>query len=357
MSDSWKDAATPEEARKAMLEDADLLATGFGEEPPPEAPAEPVVAEQELHVPIQEELQVADKMYGEALGYAHQFIDDVKNGKPFDFNDATPLVGNFIDSVFRNDSAAAAICKLRTFDEYTYTHCINVSILAVILGKKLGLSRENLKLLGMAGMFHDVGKTVIPDGILNKPGKLSDDEMNVMRTHPIRGYQILKEQPNIPEEVLRGALEHHEKYDGSGYPRGLKGNKISNVARLLAVVDVYDALTSKRVYKDPMPPGKVLSLMYKWRVTDFHPNIVEQFIKSLGVYPVGSFVRLSTEEHGVVVDHSPEDPLNPSVRIAFNKLMRQIPMTTINLSNTDELTIKDVINPDDHGIDVFKLIQ
>ncbi|MGL1863343.1 MAG: HD-GYP domain-containing protein [Pseudodesulfovibrio sp.] len=356
MNDSWKDAKTPEEARKAMLEDNDLLADDFDTTPMPQKePDEPTPEVKQ--VPIQEELRRADKMYGEALGYAHKFIDDVRDGKPFDFKDAAPLVGNFIDSVFRNDSAAAAICKLRNFDEYTYTHCINVAILAVILGKKLGYSREKLELIGMAGVFHDVGKSVIPTKILNKPGKLSDGEMNVMRTHPLRGYQSLKEQAGIPIEVLRGALEHHEKYDGSGYPRGLKGDEISDVARLLAVVDVYDALTSKRVYKDPMPPGKVLAMMYKWRVTDFHPNIVEQFIKSLGVYPVGSFVHLSTSEYGVVVDLSPEDPLNPSVRIAFNKDMRQKLVRTINLSNTDEISIKDVVNPDDHGIDVFKLIQ
>ena len=360
MTDSWEKAMSAEESRKAMENDPDLLwempadVEPVEETPVADAPSD-VVPEK---VSIQEELRRVDKLYGEALGYAHGFIDDVRNGKPFDFNESTPLVNEFIDSVFRNESAAAAISKLKAFDEYTYTHCINVSILAVILGKRLGYARDKLEMLGIAGIFHDVGKSVIPDTILNKPGKLSAAEMNIMRTHPLRGYQILKEQPGISDEVLRGCLEHHEKFDGSGYPRGLEGDQISDFSRLLTVVDVYDALTSKRVYKDPMPPGKVLGMMYKWRVTDFHPNVVEEFIKSLGVYPVGSFVRLSSGNHAVVVDHNITDPLHPSIRVVYDNKMRQIPMTTIDLSDENiELKITDVINPDEYKVDVYKLIQ
>lgn len=356
MSD-WKNAMSAEEAREALRADMDLLCDD------PEIAASEVCQEspaplsEEDTASIAEELRRVDELYGEALDYAHGFMDAVKDGKPFDFSESKPMINALIDSVFRNESAAAAISKLKAFDEYTYTHCINVSILAVILGKRLGYGREQLELVGMAGLFHDAGKSVVPNAILNKPGKLTDKEMNVMRTHPLRGYMVLKEQPGIPEEVLRGALEHHEKHDGSGYPRGLKGDEISEIARLLAVVDVYDALTSRRVYKEPMPPGKVLAMMYKWRVTDFHPNIVEQFIKSLGVYPVGSFVRLSSGQYGVVVELSESDPLNPTVRIAFDDAMRPLPRENMDLAAHDDLKITDVINPDDHGVDVYRLFQ
>ncbi len=265
------------------------------------------------------------------------------------------MVNGFIDSVFRNESAAAAISKLKSFDKYTYTHCINVSILGVILGKKLGYSRQKLQLLGMAGMFHDVGKAVIPDAVLNKPGKLNEKEMNIMRTHPLRGFEILKNQKDIPEEVLRAALEHHEKFDGSGYPRGLKGDEISEFSRLLTVVDVYDALTSKRVYKDPLPPGKVLAMMYQWRVSDFHPNIVEEFIKSLGVYPVGSFVQLSSGDHGVVIDLNATDPLRPKVKVVYDGALRQVPVSEVDLAEGD-LTVAGVINPENHKINVYRLM-
>jgi putative nucleotidyltransferase with HDIG domain len=347
MATIFDKAMTDEEARRALQENPEQLRGTHPDNREPEAGP----------VPIEQELKRADKLYGEAVNYAHSFMDDVREGKPFDFNDAKPLVNELIDSIFRNDSAAAAISKLKSFDEYTYTHCINVSVLGVILGKKLGYSREQLELVGMAGMFHDVGKAIMPPHILNKPGKLTDDEMNVMRTHPLHGYKILKGQDDIPEEVIRGAVEHHEKHDGSGYPRGLKGDEISEIARLLAVVDVYDALTSKRVYKEPLPPGKVLAMMYKWRVTDFHPNIVEQFIKSLGVYPVGSFVHLSSGDHGVVTDHNPDNPLNPTVRVCFDSQMRGMFRRDVNLADDDNLKITDVINPNDHDVDVFRLIQ
>jgi len=343
-----------EEARKAMTDDPDLLVENL-DGAPADVP-EPATPEPQ-RVSMQEELRRVDKLYGEALDYAHGFIDEIKNGKPFDFRHATPLVSEFIDSVFRNESAAAAISKLKAFDEYTYTHCINVAILAVILGKKLGYSREKLEMLGIAGIFHDVGKAVVPENILNKPAKLTDAEMNVMRTHPLRGYRILRDQPGMPAEVLRGCLEHHEKFDGTGYPRGLKGDEISDFSRLLSVVDVYDALTSRRVYKEPMPPSKVLSLMYQWRVSDYHPNVVEEFIKSLGVYPVGSFVKLNNGTCAVVVDHNPLDPLRPTVRVAYDWSMRGVPLTTLDLTETPDVIITDVINPNEHNIDVYRLIQ
>lgn len=343
MRSIYKKAMTDEEARRALMED-------------PKEPGPANGLPQNGSTSIREELERADKLYGEAVNYARSFMDDVRDGKPIDIHDARPLVNEFIDSVFRNESAAAAISKLKAFDEYTYTHCINVSVLAVVLGKKLGYPRERLELIGMAGMFHDVGKALIPPQILNKPGKLTEEEMNVMRTHPLHGYRLLLQQPDIPEEVIRGAVEHHEKHDGSGYPRGLKGEEISETARLLAVVDVYDALTSKRVYKDPLPPGKVLGMMYQWRVTDFHPNIVEQFIKSLGVYPVGSFVRLSNGKHGVVTDHNPDDPLNPAVRISHDARMNGQRCKDIDLAATPTLKIVDVLNPDEFGVKVFQLI-
>jgi len=353
MTPEYGKAMTAEEARQAMVKDPEVIR----ETTPVQLPVELPLPADIKQVPIRVELREAATLYGEAVNYAHEFMKDVREGKPFDFNDAAPLVNGFIDSVFRNDSAAAAISKLRSFDEYTYTHCINVSILAVILGRKLGYSRSQLELVGIAGMFHDLGKAAIPGCILNKPGKLSEQEMNIMRTHPLHGYRILKEQKGIPEAVLRGALEHHEKHDGSGYPRGLEGDEISDTARLLAVVDVYDALTSKRVYKAPLPPGQVLGMMYQWRVTDYHPNIVEQFIKSMGVYPVGSFVRLTSGEYGVVLDHCPGNPLNPSVRVAFDSRMRAITMRTVELSRSEKLQVADVINPDEYGIDVFTLIH
>lgn len=319
--------------------------------------------EDDLHVPIEEEIVRADRLYGDAVHYAREFLDNVRDGKAFDFREAIPTVDGFIDSIFRNEAAASALCKLRKYDEYTYTHSINVAVLSIILGKHIGLERNELQLLGLAGIFHDVGKALIPEAILNKPGKLTRREMDIMRTHPHKGHEILSQQKDIPEEVVNAALEHHERYDGKGYPRGLRGEDIHLISRIVGVVDVYDALTSKRAYKDPLPPGKVLGMMYKWRLSDFHPNIVDHFIKSLGIYPVGSFVRLTSGEYAVVVDHNPHAPLRPVVKIVFDYKMRPMPSVVVNLAAThpadgeEALLISDIVNPHEHRIDVAKLMR
>lgn len=307
---------------------------------------------------IEDEIVRADKLYGDAVDYAREFLSNAREGKPFDFHDAMPTVDGFIDSVFRNESAAAALCKLRSSDEYTYTHSINVAVLSIILGKHLKLSKDKLRLLGIGGVFHDVGKAVIPDSILNKPGKLTDEEMAVMRTHPQAGYEILKQQPGIPEEVLGICLEHHERYDGNGYPRGLSKNKIGMLSRIVSVVDVYDALTAKRVYKDPLPPSKVLGMMYQWRLSDFHPNIVEHFIKSLGVYPVGSLVQLTNGDYAVVVDHNADTPLKPVVKIVLDRQKhdRQHIIADLAQMQDDSLLVSDIVNPSEIGVDMSRFL-
>ena len=307
-----------------------------------------------------EELRKLDDLYTQAVAYARSFMTAVRLGKSFDYNEATPMVDSFIESVFRNEAAAAAICKLKAFDEYTYTHCINVSVLAVILGRRLGLDRETLKILGMAGVFHDVGKAVMPSKVLNKPGKLTEAEMDIMRTHPERGFHILDQQEDMPDAVLRVCLEHHERVDGSGYPRGIKGEALGELSRIVAVVDVYDALTSKRVYKDALPPAKVLAMMYKWREEHYYPGVLEQFIKCLGVYPVGSLVRLSSGDHGVVLAQNEDTPLHPVVRVVFDEKFRhKTPAFRLDLADQkeDAQEVVEVLNPAERNIDVYRLLQ
>ena len=310
---------------------------------------------------MREDLKKIDHEHGLAVGYAREFMTSIRLGKAFSHTDALPMVDRFIEEVFHNEAAAAAICKLKAFDEYTFTHCINVAIFAVILGKKLGLDRDRLKLAGLAGVFHDVGKALIPSKVLNKPGKLSDAEMELMRGHSMRGYTLLKEQEDIPEEVLLACLEHHERFDGSGYPRQLRGDAISELSRIIAVVDVYDALTSKRVYKDPLPPAKVLSMMYKWRVGQYYPGVLEQFIKCLGVYPVGSLLHLSSGDHAVVLAQHEDDLLHPVIRVVFDeKFQRKDPAKIIDLavvSREEDLEIKEFVNPVERNIDVYRLLK
>ncbi len=310
-------------------------------------------------VPIEEEIVYAEKAYGQALGYAKTFMESVRRGGQMDYREAVPMVDDIIESVFRNEQASATICKLKRFDEYTFTHSINVGVLAVILGRPLNLDRNVLRMLGIAGLFHDVGKAKVPEEILNKPGKLTDREFQIMQGHPGLGHTIMEGQKGLAREVLEAVLQHHERYDGRGYPLGLKGGAIGKFTRIVSVVDVYDALTSKRVYRDAMAPGRALAMMYQWRLSDFYPNSVEHFIKCMGVYPVGSFVRLSTGDHGIVCDDNPAYLLKPKVKIILDAKLRPRPIEVLDLSMTPEpdrpqVQIAACLNPADYSIDISR---
>lgn len=305
---------------------------------------------------LSDELPIARKLYSDALTHVKSFVDDVRKGTDIDCRKAVPLVENFIESVFRNESAAATLFKLRDFDEYTYTHSINVSLLAVLLGKHLELGRPELLKLGLAGMYHDVGKARIPENVLNKPGKLTEAEFQLMKTHPLEGYKIMLRQADMDPEVLRAVVEHHERFDGAGYPRGLTGDAIGLFSRIIAVVDVYDALTSRRVYKDAMAPAKALGMMYQWRDKDFPPGAIENFIRCIGVFPVGSLVRLSGGEYGIVAGVNPQKPTKPEIKVVLDAKMRpQIPrvLDLFALEGTAEAQeITQVLNPAECNIDL-----
>lgn len=309
--------------------------------------------------PLDDEIKVVEPHYRKALDYARNFMNDVRLGKSISYADAQPLIDQFIESTYRNTTAAATMTKLRKFDEYTYTHCINVAILAIVLGRHLNRGVNELRLLGIAGLFHDVGKAKVPEEILNKPGKLTDAEFEIMKTHTDEGYKLLKEQNNMPREVLLAALEHHERQNGQGYPQGLQGKNVHVISRFISVVDVYDALTSKRVYKDAIPPIRALGLMYQWRLSDFYPNSVEHFIKCIGVYPVGSFVKLSTGEYGIVTNVTPGHPLHPEVKVILNTNMMPRREKLLNFARMAERgetppQILECLNPADFNVDLSR---
>ena len=310
---------------------------------------------------LDEELPIAKRLYSDALVHVKSFVDDVRKGTDIDYRKATPLVQSFIDSVFRNEAAAVTLFKLRGFDEYTYTHSINVSILAVILGKHLGLDKTALLKLGLAGMYHDVGKAKIPENILNKPGKLTKEEFQIMKGHPLEGYRIMQGQKDLDPEILRAVVEHHERHDGTGYPRGLKSEDIGRFSRIISVVDVYDALTSRRVYKEAMAPAKALGLMYQWRDKDFFHNAVEHFIRCVGVFPVGSFVRLTGGEHGLVTSTSAMRPTRPEVKVIMDARMRPLPPRVLDLEalkgTPQAQDIDEVLNPADFNLDLERFFS
>ena len=307
--------------------------------------------------PLAEEMGRARAVYDESITFARGFMAEAAKTGNVDYDASADLVKEVLDSVTRNHDALISLTKLRSFDEYTFTHCINVAVLATAFGRFMGLPPEDLRDLGAAGLFHDVGKARIPPDILNKPGKLSDEEFEVMRKHPQRSYLLLREKKNIPQRILRGIVEHHEKYNGYGYPRKLEAEAIHPFARIIAVADVYDALTSRRVYKPPMMPSKALTILYGMRGKDFHPGHVEQFIKFMGIYPVGSLVRMTDGRHAIVTASNPDAPLRPTVTIAFTPDLAPLPPHTVDLAtHPAPLTIDDCVDHEPLGIDPAEIL-
>lgn len=264
------------------------------------------------------ELSRAEPVYADSLKFARQLVEDVRMGRQVEYEQTESLAESVVDSVMRNQDALLSMKQLKASDEYTFTHSINVTVLATVFGKYLGLDHGRLVELGKAGLLHDVGKIEVPDVILNKPDKLTDDEFRQIKNHPMRGYEMIKALGQASEDVLSGILEHHEKFAGHGYPRGLSGEEIGLFGRLIAVADVYDALTSRRVYKKGLTSNKALRIMYGMRGKDFYPLYVEKFIKCLGIYPVGTFVRLTSGDCAVVVGSNQKRPLCPKVRVVLD---------------------------------------
>lgn len=314
-----------------------------------------------LKVPMPEELPRAHRRYQAALTCARRIAEAVLTRRPLDLAAAEDAVEEIIDSVARNPGALLCLSKLHRYDSYTYTHSANVCSLAVLFGTYLGLDRDRLLELGLAGLFHDVGMVVVPREVVAKHGPLTREELDLVKTHPTHGRRLLAVQARLPQPVLRGIAEHHEQYNGKGYPLGLMADQISHFGRVLALCNTFDALTSERSYMKSLAPSKALALMYTMRGQNFSTAETELFIKCLGIYPSGSLVRLNTGDYGVVYETSPSRPLLPAVNVILDKRMRPRPPRVVDLAahagtGKPELKIEECLNPLNYLIDLRRYL-
>ena len=223
------------------------------------------------------------------------------------------IVNDLITELLYKDDLSYNIIDFKNYDNYTYQHCLNVAILSISTGISLGLGENMLHDVGMAGLLHDIGKMMIPIEILNKPSKLTEDEFEIMKTHPDNAVNQLKGM--VSYNILSGIQSHHEKLDGTGYPNGLKGNSIHQLAKILSVCDVYDALTSDRSYRMTAFPSEVIEYIMGCADTHFDYETLKSFLKVIVAYPVGTFVKLSDKNIAVVVKNNPENIMRPVIRI------------------------------------------
>lgn len=288
--------------------------------PPPVPP--PAALSLRAENAIEDEIQNARRLVREGKEQVVALFGDARLGKAIDPETVMPLVDAINTSVGRHPDAFISVARLKSHDEYTYLHSVAVCALMMALGRRLGLSEAEVREAGLAGLLHDIGKAAMPLPVLNKPGALSDEEFRIMKAHPQRGWEMLKTGGGASEAVLDVALHHHEKIDGSGYPKGLKDTAISRLAKMGAICDVYDAITSNRPYKKAWGPAESLQRMIGWK-GHFDEEIFKTFVRCIGIYPVGALVRLESDRLAVVLDQGGSSLLTPKVRVFFNARKRE----------------------------------
>jgi HD-GYP domain-containing protein (c-di-GMP phosphodiesterase class II) len=290
----------------------------------------------EEKVSAQAEFKAAKRAINASRLAVSSMFNDVRMGKVVSADAAMPLVADIAASVSRNQNALISLVRLKTKDDYTYMHSVAVCAMMVALAKQLNLSELETRQAGLAGLMHDIGKAGIPLEVLNKPGALTEEEFNLVKLHPERGHELLLEAGINDETVLDVCLHHHEKMDGTGYPGKFKDEQISLFAKMGAVCDVYDAITSNRPYKSGWDPGVSLQRMAQWK-GHFDETIFKAFVKSLGIYPIGSTLKLKSGRLAVVIDQSPKSLLTPIVKVFFStKTKSRIPISLIDLSKSNE---------------------
>lgn len=303
---------------------------------------------------VTEEIKTAHQAYENIKGEFEDMASRISSGKTLSIANLNDVVNPLVDSILRNPGASIWLARLKSQDSYTYRHCIAVAIWCSVIGRQIGLPKKELTLLSMGGMLLDIGKLKIPGAILNKTAQLSEREFTLVKKHVELSLKMVESSSRtLPQAVIDMIASHHERFNGSGYPRALQGTQIPLYARIAAIADCYDAVTSQRVYAQPIPHALAIKKMYEWRGYDFQPELIEAFIQSVGVYPSGTLVELSSGAVGIVIKENLGKRLRPQVLIILDSDKQQLPdFQEVNLADpSGSIDILRTLEPGAYGLD------
>ena len=310
------------------------------------------------------ELPAAETALENASDKVAMLMDDLKAGDNLDVGAVRNAVQPILESVIRNSDALLWVSEMQKKDEYTYSHSLDNCSLAIAFGRHLGLYKEDLRNLAMGLLLMDVGKIKVPDEILNKTSTLSVDEFNEMKKHVYYGVDLLRNTEGINETIINVVLTHHERFDGSGYPSGLKGKQVPVYGRIAAIIDCYTAMTRSSTYRAAIAPHTALQTIYNWRNKYFQDELVEQFLQCLGVYPTGSLVEMSSGEVGMIMSQNRVQRFKPKIMMLLDENKKAYDVSKIvdlTIEVTDasglDLTIISGLQPGAYGIDPTKVLD
>lgn len=308
---------------------------------------------------LAQDIVKAKAVFNESKRIQRKVFDDAKNGVPLDLKPVSHITDESIELIFSNPDALACVLNIRKKDEYLLEHSVAVAALMTIFACYLKIDKETIRHLAVGAFLHDVGKIMIPEHILNKPGKLTDSEFVIMKTHANHSITTIENTPGIHQLSLEVARLHHEKLNGLGYPFNVSGEYISKYGRMIAICDIFDALTANRCYKQGYPQVKAFSILRALADNnELDSQLVNQFIKCLGVYPVGALVQLESKRLAIVETRNPDDPIRPRVKPFYHLEPKHFEKgSDIDLASvTDDLIVK-CVRADDFDLDMEQIID
>lgn len=318
--------------------------------PPPATPApkptKVVSSESESHT--------AKKILLNANAVMKNMMTDIRMGKQVDVEVVDPLAERIMASVERNKDTLISLARIKTKDDYTFMHSVSVSALMITFARANDFDEDTIREVAIGGLLHDIGKMITPNEILNKPGKLTDDEFVIMRNHVVESQELLKDRTDLSKNVTDVIFQHHEKIDGTGYPLRLTGDQQSVIGKMSAIVDIYDALTSIRVYKTAWEPCATLKKMMQWTDNHLDKEQMMRFIRCVGIYPVGTLIEMESGRIGVVMDQHESSLMQPIVNFMYKKNIGYQSPKLVDLSKVKNEKIIGAVAPETYGIDITK---